>query len=119
MRESKIQGNFLLTEDDSGYITIHKVLDTKAIFIPEKVVKIDNNAFEDCRVLEKILVDENNKFYKSGHSGANLYTKNKKELIRATRRTKKVVEGVSIISDYAFANLAIKEVELPKKIKSY
>lgn len=117
MSEVKVLGNFLLTEEESGSIIIHKVFDTKAIFIPKNVIKIDSDAFENCRILEKIVVDQDNKYFKSGHSGANLYSKNKKSLLRATRRTKKIVESVTIIADYAFANLNIKEIELPKKLK--
>ncbi len=76
-----------------------------SVTIPESVTNIYNNAFENCDGLTEIKVDASNKNY-SSQDGV-LFNKNKTVLLQYpignTRTSYDVPNGVTSISDWAFA----------------
>lgn len=88
------------------------------INIPKSIADINAYAFNDCRQLEKIIVEEDNNSF-SSRSGV-LYDKNKFILIRAPRTIKKfnVPKSITEIGEGSFAMCwNLESITIPKSVK--
>ena len=87
------------------------------IEIPDSVIEIGKNIFIDCKSLESIEVDENNKNY-SSKEGV-LYNKDKTQLIRcpAQKKNVEISNGVIDIENCAFNGCSsITNIEMPNSV---
>ena len=89
----------------------------KTIKLGKKVSTVDSKAFYKCYKLSRVTVHKknNNLFSKKGM----LLTKNKKELLCASRGMKKIKipKGVTTIANEVFCDSKIKEIWIPASLK--
>lgn len=89
-----------------------------SIFIPSSVETIENYAFDDCKVLTEINVDENNSIY-SSQDGV-LYSKDKTRLITVPEGSDKIItipDTIVEIPSFAFDRITtIKEIYIPTSV---
>lgn len=101
----------IIDRDEKEFFTNNRV---QQIQIPRTVVKIEEGAFNRFPNLKKILVNKNNKIFKS--TGVALLSKNGKILYQVCGSSKnyRVPKGVTKIANRAFAYTNVEKVVLPK-----
>ena len=85
-----------------------------SVFIPKSVTQLASYAF-DTSTLNSIEVEEGNTAYYSQNNA--IYDKNTRVLIRGCKATS-IPEGVVEIGEGAFASAGLKNIDLPKSIKT-
>ena len=92
----------------------------ESIYIPASVKNIEN-CFYMCTNLQSINVDGNNVNYSSDSFGV-LYSKDGKDLIQYPigndRKTFNIPDAVEKVSDYAFCNCKLYELNITKNVSS-
>ena len=117
IKSANIDGNCRLIADEA----FHDCRVLEKVIIPDSVTIIGRQVFRHCEKLKEIQVGKNNLAYKS--VGGGLYSKNGKTLIVVTAGKKlssfKISMGVTSIADYAFSYCShLKKVVIPDSVTS-
>lgn len=91
----------------------------KSVRIPENVSQIGNKLgcaqFAGCLRLDTIIVDKKNKVYDS-REGCNAIVETACDKIVSGCRTTRIVDGIKEIGDFAFSNVMLSGIAIPKTV---